>query len=292
MSIVLKSNDKAARLYLAEKNAKNPEVARKLNEQRKQLSNQTNGDYSDEKMEELLNSKPPQPAKPPQQSQSSFVPRKDSNKFSRINPKQPTPKQIKRAKRDAKKEAKKNPRTKAQKRGNLRRLLGLRGNNPTQNTGGRPNIFGRKPQAQSQPQAQTSNFDASQFVDDTLNQKPNVQNINQPNVAPAPRKRKLTRQEIQDRMKNPEFAQQVRSKNKKDAFANFRQASDTLSNISNVTLESIKNIKDPKVRMNVANNLKTQLERYTGQIGKANFDESEKLILKMKVNSIIKKLEE
>ena len=260
------------------------------------------GDFTiDEVREEakrLVENQPVQNKQNQSKPQEKFVRRAGSTGL--------TPNQLKEQERQRKLQARQARRKKMKQR------LGL-SKKPAQNTGGRTTFVRRKPQAQQQQQATStpSNFDASQFVDDTLKPKKprtlsnaemqqkikeenkrrnmnqsniaDMQAVNNPNVAPPKKTRKVKRDK-------PPIDRRNKPPSKSTKLSDFRDMNNTLSNINNVTLASIKDIKNPRLRQNVANNLISQLRELS--INKADFSESEKLILKMKVNSIIKKLEE
>ena len=258
------------------------------------------GDFTiDEVREEakrLVENQPVQNKQNQSKPQEKFVRRAGSTGL--------TPNQLKEQERQRKLQARQARRKKMKQR------LGL-SKKPAQNTGGRTTFVRRKPQAQQQATSTPSNFDASQFVDDTLKPKKprtlsnaemqqkikeenkrrnmnqsniaDMQAVNNPNVAPPKKTRKVKRDK-------PPIDRRNKPPSKSTKLSDFRDMNNTLSNINNVTLASIKDIKNPRLRQNVANNLISQLRELS--INKADFSESEKLILKMKVNSIIKKLEE
>ena len=250
------------------------------------------GDFTiDEVREEakrLVENQPVQNKQNQSKPQEKFVRRAGSTGL--------TPNQLKEQERQRKLQARQARRKKMKQR------LGL-SKKPAQNTGGRTTFVRRKPQAQQQQQQATStpsNFDASQFVDDTLkpkkprtlsnaemqqkikeeNKRRNInqsniadmQAVNNPNVAPPKKTRNVKRDK-------PPIDRRNKPPSKSTKLSDFRDMNNTLSNINNVTLASIKDIKNPRLRQNVANNLISQLRELS--INKADFSESEKLILKM-----------
>lgn len=217
----------------------------------------------------------------------------------------PTPNQLKQAEKQKKLQAKQARRNKMKRRlglGKKPKPTGKVTIGPKQTNNQSSSIFVPK-QTQQQPDntplpeeprtLTAEQMNAKIARERNLNQSniADMQAVNNPNVAPQKAKKKPLSPEQVRALRQKELGDKKRTSFSKLPQSQSGSMTNITSNLKNI-LADLNNIKDPRVREEVKAEILNELRKMQNSVSDIGLDNSSQLILKMKINKIIKGLEE